>query len=68
MDQQRAAGLTGYWTLMRYNPLLAAEVKNRSSWMTAPALPLQKYLDRETRSTRRAQSSPGETNRGREQE
>ena len=59
MDQQKAAVQSGYWTLMRYNPLLREQGKNPLTIDSAPAsIPLKKYIYNETRYTMLAQAEP----------
>jgi pyruvate-ferredoxin/flavodoxin oxidoreductase len=59
MDQQKAAVLSGYWPLLRYNPALAKDGKNPFQVDSkAPALPLEKYIYNETRYTMLAHSDP----------
>jgi pyruvate-ferredoxin/flavodoxin oxidoreductase len=50
MEQQKAAVLSGYWPLFRYNPALSLEGKNPMQLDSKPpALPLEKYIYNETR-------------------
>jgi pyruvate-ferredoxin/flavodoxin oxidoreductase len=59
MDQQKLAVQTGYWPLMRYNPMLAAEGKNPLQLDSkAPSLPLEKYAYNEMRYTMLTRSKP----------
>jgi pyruvate-ferredoxin/flavodoxin oxidoreductase len=59
MEQQKAAVLSGYWPLLRYNPDLAGEGKNPLQLDSkAPSLPLKKYVYNETRYTMLAQAQP----------
>jgi pyruvate-ferredoxin/flavodoxin oxidoreductase len=59
MDQQKAAVLSGYWPLFRYNPDLAREGRPALELDSkAPSLPLQKYAYNETRYTMLAHSDP----------
>jgi pyruvate-ferredoxin/flavodoxin oxidoreductase len=59
MEQQKAAVLSGYWPLLRYNPDLAAQGKNPLQLDSKPpALPLKKYTYNETRYTMLAQTQP----------
>jgi pyruvate-ferredoxin/flavodoxin oxidoreductase len=52
LDQQKAAVLSGYWPLYRYNPDLARLGKNPFQLDSKPpALPLEKYIYNETRYT-----------------
>jgi pyruvate-ferredoxin/flavodoxin oxidoreductase len=58
-DQQKLAVQTGYWPLLRYNPMLAAEGKNPLVLDSkAPALPVEKYVYNETRYTMLTHSKP----------
>jgi pyruvate-ferredoxin/flavodoxin oxidoreductase len=59
MEQQKAAVLSGYWPLFRYNPELLKEGKNPLQLDSRPpTLPLKKYAYNETRYTMLAQSKP----------
>ncbi|MGB0036183.1 MAG: pyruvate:ferredoxin (flavodoxin) oxidoreductase [Candidatus Acidiferrales bacterium] len=59
MDQQKAAVLSGYWPLMRYNPSLRLEGKNPFQLDSkAPSIPLKKYAYQEARYTMLARSNP----------
>ncbi|MFQ5847927.1 MAG: pyruvate:ferredoxin (flavodoxin) oxidoreductase [Candidatus Methylomirabilales bacterium] len=59
MEQQKAAVLSGYWPLFRYNPDLVKEGKNPLQLDSkAPTLPLEKYAYNETRYTMLARSKP----------
>jgi pyruvate-ferredoxin/flavodoxin oxidoreductase len=59
MEQQKAAVLSGYWPLFRYNPNLRLEGKNPFQLDSRPpTLPLKKYVYNETRYTMLAQSKP----------
>jgi pyruvate-ferredoxin/flavodoxin oxidoreductase len=59
MEQQKAAVLSGYWPLFRYNPDLVKEGKNPLQLDSKPpTLPLEKYIYNETRYTMLAQSKP----------
>jgi pyruvate-ferredoxin/flavodoxin oxidoreductase len=61
MEQQKAAVLSGYWPLLRYNPALAWEGKNPLQLDSKPpSLPLQKYIYNESRYTMLVQSNPEE--------
>ena len=52
MNQQKAAVLSGYWPLMRYNPALNLEGKNPFQLDSkAPSIPLKDYLYQEARYT-----------------
>jgi pyruvate-ferredoxin/flavodoxin oxidoreductase len=64
MEQQKAATLSGYWPLMRYNPGLRAEGKNPFQLDSrAPSIPLRKYLYQEARYSMLARNSPQEADR-----
>jgi len=59
MDQQKAAVLSGYWPLLRYNPNRLKEGKNPLQLDSKPpSLPLEKYIYNETRYTMLAHSDP----------
>jgi len=59
LDQQKAAVLSGYWPLLRYNPDLAREGKNPLHLDSkAPSIPLEKYIYNETRYTMLVQTNP----------
>jgi pyruvate-ferredoxin/flavodoxin oxidoreductase len=59
LDQQKAAVLSGYWPLYRYNPDLAKLGKNPFQLDSKPpALPLEKYIYNETRYTMLTHSDP----------
>jgi pyruvate-ferredoxin/flavodoxin oxidoreductase len=59
IQQQKAAVQSGYWPLLRYNPVLAAEGKNPLQLDSKPpSLPLEKYIYNETRYTMLAHSDP----------
>ncbi len=59
MDQQKAAVLSGYWPLFRYNPELAREGRPTLELDSkAPNLPLKKFAYNETRYTMLAHSDP----------
>jgi pyruvate-ferredoxin/flavodoxin oxidoreductase len=59
LDQQKAAVQSGYWTLLRYNPDLAAQGKNPLVLESkAPSLPLQDYIYNETRYSMLKRSQP----------
>jgi pyruvate-ferredoxin/flavodoxin oxidoreductase len=59
LDQQKAAVLSGYWPLFRYNPDLVKEGKNPLQLDSkAPTIPLEKYIYNETRYTMLARSKP----------
>jgi len=64
MEQQKAAVLSGYWPLMRYNPDLAKEGKNPLQLDSKPpSLPFKDYAYNETRYTMLAHSHPEEARR-----
>jgi pyruvate-ferredoxin/flavodoxin oxidoreductase len=59
MTQQRAAVLSGYWPLMRYNPELRQEGKNPFQLDSrAPSIPFKQYAYQEARYTMLARSNP----------
>jgi len=59
MEQQKAAVLSGYWPLFRYNPTLAANGGNPLQLDSRPpSIPLEKYIYNETRYTMLAHSAP----------
>ncbi len=59
LEQQKAAVMSGYWPLYRYNPDLAKQGKNPLVLDSkAPALPLEKFIYNETRYTMLVQSNP----------
>ncbi|MFQ5961850.1 MAG: pyruvate:ferredoxin (flavodoxin) oxidoreductase, partial [Candidatus Methylomirabilales bacterium] len=59
LEQQKAAVLSGYWPLFRYNPDLVKEGKNPLQLDSkAPTLPLKDYIYNETRYTMLARSKP----------
>jgi pyruvate-ferredoxin/flavodoxin oxidoreductase len=59
LEQQKAAVLSGYWPLMRYNPALRLEGKNPFQLDSkAPAIPLKQYAYQEARYTMLARSNP----------
>jgi pyruvate-ferredoxin/flavodoxin oxidoreductase len=59
MEQQKAAVLSGYWPLLRYDPRRAREGKNPLQLDSkAPSLPLEEYIYNETRYTMLARSQP----------
>jgi len=61
LNQQKLAVQSGYWPLVRYNPLLAEEGQNPLSIDSkAPALPLQDYIYNETRYSMLTKSHPEE--------
>jgi pyruvate-ferredoxin/flavodoxin oxidoreductase len=59
LEQQKAAVLSGYWPLFRYNPDLVAAGKNPLQLDSRPpTLPLEKYIYNETRYTMLVHSKP----------
>ncbi|MGA8230048.1 MAG: pyruvate:ferredoxin (flavodoxin) oxidoreductase [Candidatus Acidiferrales bacterium] len=59
MNQQKAAVLSGYWPLMRYNPALRMEGKNPFQLDSqAPSIPLRQYAYQEARYSMLARSEP----------
>jgi pyruvate-ferredoxin/flavodoxin oxidoreductase len=59
MAQQKAAVLSGYWPLMRYNPELRREGKNPFQLDSrAPSIPFKQYAYHEGRYTMLARSNP----------
>jgi pyruvate-ferredoxin/flavodoxin oxidoreductase len=59
LEQQKAAVLSGYWPLFRYNPELSKQGKNPLQLDSRPpTLPLEKYAYNETRYTMLAHSDP----------
>jgi pyruvate-ferredoxin/flavodoxin oxidoreductase len=59
MEQQKSAVLSGYWPLMRYNPMLRAEGKNPFQLDSRPpSIPLKEYAYHEARYTMLARSRP----------
>ncbi len=61
MDQQKAAVLSGYWPLIRYNPDLRNQGKNPLHLDSrAPSIPLKQYIYNETRYTMLAQANPAQ--------
>lgn len=59
LEQQKAAVLSGYWPLFRYNPALTKEGKNPLHIDSRPAsIPLEKYVYNETRYTMLVKSRP----------
>jgi pyruvate-ferredoxin/flavodoxin oxidoreductase len=60
MNQQKAAVLSGYWPLMRYNPALNLEGKNPFQLDSKPpSIPLKDYVYQEARYTILARTNPG---------
>jgi len=63
LEQQKAAVLSGYWPLMRYNPSLRLEGKNPFQLDSkAPSIPFKKYAYQEARYTMLARSNPEAAN------
>jgi pyruvate-ferredoxin/flavodoxin oxidoreductase len=59
LDQQKAAVLSGYWPLMRFNPALRKEGKNPFQLDSkAPSIPLKQYAYQEARYSMLARSDP----------
>jgi pyruvate-ferredoxin/flavodoxin oxidoreductase len=59
MNQQKAAVLSGYWPLMRYNPALRNEGKNPFQLDSkAPSIPFKQYAYQEARYSMLARSEP----------
>ncbi len=59
MEQQKAAVNSGYWPLLRYNPVLAKEGRNPLQLDSRPpSIPLEKYVYNESRYTMLAHSDP----------
>jgi pyruvate-ferredoxin/flavodoxin oxidoreductase len=59
MAQQKAAVLSGYWPLMRYNPDLRLEGRNPFQLDSrAPSIPFKQYAYQEARYTMLARSNP----------
>ncbi len=59
MEHQKAAVQSGYWPLLRYNPLLLHEGKNPLQLDSrAPSVPLEKYMYSENRFNMLAKSDP----------
>ena len=59
LEQQKAAVLSGYWPLFRYNPALAGEGKNPLHMDSRPpSIPLEKYVYNEARYTMLVKSRP----------
>lgn len=64
LDQQHRAVATGYWPLMRYDPVLRA--RNANPFLldsTRPRLPLNAYTDHELRYRILARTNPAEADR-----
>jgi pyruvate-ferredoxin/flavodoxin oxidoreductase len=61
LEQQKAAVLSGYWPLLRYDPRRRDEGKNPLQLDSKPpSLPLEKYIYNETRYTMLKQMHPDE--------
>jgi pyruvate-ferredoxin/flavodoxin oxidoreductase len=61
LHQQKAAVLSGYWPLVRYNPALRAQGKNPFQLDSkAPTIPLKQYMYEEARYSMLARSHPTE--------
>jgi pyruvate-ferredoxin/flavodoxin oxidoreductase len=59
MEQQKIAVQTGYWPLLRYNPELIRQGKNPLQLDSRPpSLPVEKYMNNETRFTILNHSDP----------
>jgi pyruvate-ferredoxin/flavodoxin oxidoreductase len=59
MEQQKAAVLSGYWPLIRYDPALRLQGKNPFQLDSrSPSIPLQKYAYQEARYSALARSDP----------
>ena len=59
LEQQKAAVLSGYWPLIRYNPALRREGKNPFQLDSrAPSIPLKQYAYQEARYSMLARSNP----------
>jgi pyruvate-ferredoxin/flavodoxin oxidoreductase len=59
MNQQKAAVLSGYWPLMRFNPALRSEGKNPFQLDSkAPSISLKQYAYQEARYSMLARSDP----------
>jgi len=64
LEQQKLAVQSGYWPLIRYNPMLLKEGKNPLQLDSKPpSLPLEKYVYNETRYTMLAHSDPATAKR-----
>jgi pyruvate-ferredoxin/flavodoxin oxidoreductase len=64
LEQQKAAVLSGYWPLIRYNPDLLKEGKNPLQLDSKPpSLPLEEYIYNETRYSMLVRSNPEEAKR-----
>jgi pyruvate-ferredoxin/flavodoxin oxidoreductase len=61
LNQQKAAVLSGYWPLVRYNPALRLEGKNPFQLDSkAPSIPVKQYMYEEARYSMLARSHPRE--------
>jgi pyruvate-ferredoxin/flavodoxin oxidoreductase len=61
LNQQKAAVLSGYWPLVRYNPALREQGKNPFQLDSkAPSIPLKQYMYEEARYSMLARSHPSE--------
>jgi pyruvate-ferredoxin/flavodoxin oxidoreductase len=61
LNQQKAAVLSGYWPLVRYNPALREQGKNPFQIDSqAPSIPLKQYMYEEARYSMLARSHPHE--------
>ena len=61
LNQQKAAVLSGYWPLLRYNPALREVGKNPFQLDSkAPTIPLKQYMYEEARYSMLARSHPSE--------
>jgi pyruvate-ferredoxin/flavodoxin oxidoreductase len=61
LNQQKSAVLSGYWPLLRYNPLLRKEGKNPFQLDSkAPSIPMKQYMYEEARYSMLARSHPRE--------
>ena len=59
LEQQKAAVLSGYWPLMRYNPALRGQGKNPFQLDSrAPSIPLENYIYQEGRYSMLVRSDP----------
>jgi pyruvate-ferredoxin/flavodoxin oxidoreductase len=59
LEQQKAAVLSGYWPLVRYNPVLRAQGKNPFQLDSrAPSIPLEQYIYQEARYSMLTRSDP----------
>jgi pyruvate-ferredoxin/flavodoxin oxidoreductase len=64
LEQQKAAVLSGYWPLFRFNPALALEGRNPMQLDSKPpGMPLEKYAYNETRYRMLVHSNPAEAKR-----